>query len=80
MSVGANGSANGPQPNAANTIQNTHGSNEDSQEQNPFGPPAAMINSSSNNNLDNQSSGQAQQSGHGRRNMQRPNAQHLSSN
>lgn len=49
MSVGANGSVNGPQPNASNTIQN---SNEDSQEQNPFGPPAAMINSSSNNNLD----------------------------
>jgi hypothetical protein len=53
MSVGVNGSANGPQPHAANTIQNTQRSNEDSPDQNPFGPAAAMINSSSNNNLDN---------------------------
>lgn len=71
MSVGANGSVNGQQPNAVNTIQN---SAESSQEQNPFGPPAAMINSSSNNNLDNQSSSQAQQSVQAKRNMQRPNA------
>ena len=53
MSVGANGSANGPQPNIANTIQAAQRSNEDGQDENPFGAPAAMINSSSNNNLDN---------------------------
>jgi len=53
MSVGANGSVNGPQPLAASTIQNTQRSNEDGQEENPFGAPTAMLNSGSNGDLDN---------------------------